>query len=421
MDATLSRFLNDAARDAEIAAARVRRVIVPLVALRLLVVIGPATLMEGPKHWLTLSVLFVGLAASEAMLSRVRQNAGSQLLQVASVGLDAFMGLMVCLVGVVWAKQGYVGFLARSDWGIFPVLAVSAGLRLSRRVARLGASFALLSMAILVAADLSINGEQVVYSGGDIGLAAVIMIAAAMLGDAVALRARTLVTEGAVQAVSAERTKQRLGAYVSEEVAALALEGDEAKLGGEEREVAVLFSDLRGFTTYSETVAPEALVQELNAYLDDLVPAIHAEGGVVDKYIGDAIMAVFGAPHSRGDEACRAIRAAVAMGHALDAHNVRREARGLTPLRQGVGVHWGRVVAGNVGTQERLQYTVVGDAVNVASRLEGATKTEGVPLLLSEALVAQGRLEGSELPPLKVHGRIPVRGRHADLQVFTVG
>jgi adenylate cyclase len=192
--------------------------------------------------------------------------------------------------------------------------------------------------------------------------------------------------------------------------------------GGERKHVAVLFADLRGFTQYAEPLSPERIVSELNDYLDSVVPAIRAQGGVVDKYIGDAIMAVFGIPNPGPEDAARAVRAAAAMQVALQEHNRERERKGLPPLVQGIGLHCGDVIAGNIGTKERVQYTVIGDAVNVASRLESLSKKMDYSILLSKELFAEASLAGeaAELPAMVSVGSSPIRGRKNSVEVFAV-
>ncbi len=179
--------------------------------------------------------------------------------------------------------------------------------------------------------------------------------------------------------------------------------------------MAVLFSDLRGFTSYAEKLSPEELVRELNAYLEEMVAVITAHGVVVDKYIGDGIMAVFGAPRTRDDDAGRALQTARALVAALEAHNRRRNLEGRPPLKMGVGVHYGAVVAGNIGTLEHAQYTIIGDTVNLAARMEGATKDLGVPVLVSRALKEAAGDAGLDLVPL---GSLAVRGRDEAVEVF---
>ncbi|MBI5510421.1 MAG: adenylate/guanylate cyclase domain-containing protein [Deltaproteobacteria bacterium] len=190
--------------------------------------------------------------------------------------------------------------------------------------------------------------------------------------------------------------------------------------GGERREVAVLFSDLRGFTSYAERLPPERLVQELNDYLAAMVEAVHGQGGTVDKYIGDSIMAVLGLMGSDPEDAARAIRTADSMQRALARHNADRASRRLPPLKQGIGVHFGQAIVGNIGTENRLQFTVVGDVVNTASRLKSATKSEGAPVLVSAAAVEAARRASADLPPLRPHGELRLRGRDSAIATFTL-
>jgi adenylate cyclase len=184
-------------------------------------------------------------------------------------------------------------------------------------------------------------------------------------------------------------------------------------LGGELREVTVLFADLRDSTALGERLTPTALLELLNAFLSRVGRAIERERGIVDKYVGDEIMAVFGAPLDLPDHAARAVAAGVGMLEELRALN---DERGTTPLRMGIGIATGTVIAGNVGSSERLNYTVLGDVVNLAARLQGLTKEHEVALLMNEAtwVGAQARFAGRCL------GTVTVRGRAAQTTLYTV-
>jgi adenylate cyclase len=206
-----------------------------------------------------------------------------------------------------------------------------------------------------------------------------------------------------------ERDKLRatLGKYMTETVVEHLMNG-KVQLGGETLTVTILFSDIRSFTTMAERMHDaQALVGLLNEYFTEMVGIIMQEGGVVDKYIGDAIMAVFGAPVSKPDDAVRAVRAAVRMRKALAALNERLAARGIPPLRTGIGIHTGEVVAGNIGSEQRMEYTVIGDAVNLASRLETNTKELGVDVLISADTYAlvKGTCVARPLREITVKGR----------------
>jgi adenylate cyclase len=214
-----------------------------------------------------------------------------------------------------------------------------------------------------------------------------------------------------------ERDKLRntFGKYMTTAVMEHLLSG-KVRLGGESITVTILFTDIRSFTTISEKMAAQALVGLLNEYFTEMVGIVIKEEGVVDKYIGDAIMAVFGAPVPKKDDALHAVRAAVRMRQALAHLNERLEERGLAPLRTGIGIHTGEVVAGNIGSEKRMEYTVIGDAVNLASRLETSTKELGVNVLISEDTY-QLTKDAIEARPVK---EITVKGRHQPAMTYEV-
>jgi adenylate cyclase len=170
-----------------------------------------------------------------------------------------------------------------------------------------------------------------------------------------------------------ERVRDLLGKVVSHEIAEELL-SKEIELGGEERIVTVLFADIKGFTTLCETSAPQAVLTLLNRYLSEITKVIEDNHGVVDKYTGDSVMALFGAPLTRPNDAENAVRAALAIQQCMvDLNAINRNA-GLAMMETGIGVHTGLVVAGNLGSQNRLNYTVIGDSVNLSARLEGLTR-----------------------------------------------
>jgi adenylate cyclase len=214
-----------------------------------------------------------------------------------------------------------------------------------------------------------------------------------------------------------DRVRDLLGKVVSPEIATQLLHSD-LKLGGEEREVTILFCDLRDFTSFSERLAPTEVLALLNRYLDRMSSIIEQHGGVIDKYIGDAIMALFGAPVASADAPARALAAARNMADSL--HDMNRElaAEGKLTLAFGIGINTARVVAGNMGSHTRLNYTVIGDGVNLASRLETMTKDPAhrTSIIISEA-TARAAGEESKLRPL---GAVTVKGKTEAVQVFAV-
>jgi adenylate cyclase len=275
--------------------------------------------------------------------------------------------------------------------------------------------------ATLIAVDRIHNAALVRWHTLDLIAMVVLFMAAGILSRLIAVRTRRLVFDAARLAIENERARRRFRVYVAPEVAREALDSssDHISLDGVQRHVAVLFCDLRDFTRYSNSAEPKQLVAELNAYFDAMVPAIQAHGGLVDKFMGDSIMAVFSREEGVAEPAARAILAAFAMHEGLSRHNQKRAASGLPPLRHGIGIHSGWVVAGNVGTTDRLQYTVIGDVVNVAARLEKATKDRSTWLLVSAACRDDAlREDEGELPALALIGPIALRGVEGPFEAY---
>jgi adenylate cyclase len=189
------------------------------------------------------------------------------------------------------------------------------------------------------------------------------------------------------------------------------------KMGGQKQYATVMFSDIRGFTAMSEAMDPTEVVTLLNEYLEEMVAELDAWDGVLDKFIGDGICAVFGPPLSEHDGAERAIRCAHGMLVRLDALNERRRQRSEPELRIGIGVHSGDVVAGEIGSRSRrMEYTHIGDAMNTASRVESMTKEMGVSVLVSEETSQQAGLMDLKLKPM---GEMVLRGHTKPTLLFT--
>jgi adenylate cyclase len=209
-----------------------------------------------------------------------------------------------------------------------------------------------------------------------------------------------------------ERYRGVLNKVVSPEVADELMQGG-VELGGENREITVLFADIRGFTPLTVGMEPQAVIRLLNDSMSVLSAAVDEEGGVVDKYVGDMIMAVFGAPLRQDDHAARALRAALRMRDGMAALNADRLGRGAPPIRIGIGVNSGTAVAGNMGSPERLNYTVLGECVNLASRLCGAAEPNQI-LASSATVRAAGEVEARSL------GERELKGFAGGTEVFAV-
>jgi adenylate cyclase len=196
-----------------------------------------------------------------------------------------------------------------------------------------------------------------------------------------------------VQALREGRQRRLLqdtfGRYVSAEVAKEVLEYGDIPLGGSSQLVTVMFTDLRNYTSYCQGRDPQQVVTELNEYFAEMSSEIKAHGGMINKFIGDGIMALYGAPIPHADDAFNAVACGLKMVKRNGDFNERRVASGLKPLIIGVGVHTGNAVVGNIGAPEKMEYTAIGDAVNIASRIEGENKTFATNLLISEATYRQ--------------------------------
>ncbi|MBI5329801.1 MAG: adenylate/guanylate cyclase domain-containing protein [Betaproteobacteria bacterium] len=189
---------------------------------------------------------------------------------------------------------------------------------------------------------------------------------------------------------------------------------EQLRLGGEKKEISVLFSDIRGFTSMSEGVAPERLAEIMARYFQPMTEAVFAQGGALDKYIGDAIMALFNAPLDQPDHALAACRAAVAMQYAQRAINADLARIGGPALRTGIGINTGPAIVGNLGSSIRFNYTAIGDVVNLASRFESATKKLGVDVVIGESTWRQVK----DALPCRPLGEIQVAGKEQPQTVY---
>ena len=214
-----------------------------------------------------------------------------------------------------------------------------------------------------------------------------------------------------------EMIRNTFGRYVSKEVVAGFLNGKVSlELGGELKEMTVLMSDIRDFTELSEKLPPHEVVQLLNRYFTEMVEVVGAHGGTVDKFIGDAILAVFGWPMSRQDHAKLAVAAALDMKVRLAALNISLVNEGHKPIAIGIAIHSGKAVAGNIGSRERVQYTVIGDTVNLASRMESANKDYGTDLIVSQPVY----LATKDCFDFQYMGEKAIRGRTEPVQIYQV-
>lgn len=224
----------------------------------------------------------------------------------------------------------------------------------------------------------------------------------------------------ALQAVVSQHKEMKIRnifqKYVPKDVIDKFITEPESMLTGENRVLAILFSDIRGFTTISEGMAPDELVESLNKYFEFMVDVITEHNGIVDKYIGDAIMAFFGAPVHHSDDALQSVLTGLAMIDKLGEFNKWQRTHGRDGFKIGIGINYGIVTIGNIGSEKKMDYTIIGDMVNLASRLEGLTKLYKEPLLISESLFK--KISGNL--PCRMIDRVIVKGKTKGVNIYSV-
>ncbi|MBC7971674.1 MAG: adenylate/guanylate cyclase domain-containing protein [Verrucomicrobia bacterium] len=308
--------------------------------------------------------------------------------------------------------------------GVYLLLGITGvGLAISQLSKRAAPRFFL---AIAIAGLWSIVGYGSFVYGG-----LILPVATPLL--AIALSGLSFLGTGAVSdQLEKLRLRRTLERYVAMPIVEEILsqpEDFQALLQGRKLKAAVLFCDIRGFTTLSYKLPPEQLVALLNIYLNAMVEAVAAASGTIDKFIGDAVMAEFGSPVSYGEQvdAMNAIRAALGMRRSLAALRSQWRQEGKTLLYHGIGISYGEVIAGNIGSLRRLEYTVIGDTVNVASRVEGLTKSFWTDILITESLyqlvqeqvdvvfVGEHLLRGREDSPTNLYSLVGLKGEPTTL------
>lgn len=224
----------------------------------------------------------------------------------------------------------------------------------------------------------------------------------------------------ALQAVVSENKEIKIRnifqKYVPKDVIDKFFTDPESMLVGENRVLSILFSDIRSFTTISEGLEPDILVESLNKYFESMVDVITEHNGIIDKYIGDAIMAFFGAPVRHKDDALQSVLAGLDMLDKLEDFNKWQIKQGRDEFKIGIGINYGVVTIGNIGSEKKMDYTIIGDMVNIASRLEGLTKLYKEPLLISESLYT----EVFKDLPCRLIDRVIVKGKTVGVNVYSV-
>jgi adenylate cyclase len=354
------------------------------------------SIVRGDPEWppINLPVFVVWWSASVASLLLVRRSeAGARWPGFLIAFLDMPVVFLMQMNALAYTDRGFViGVTA----GIYVMLIMGVLAALGVREVVVATIVALVLETILMVIAGTARLSSVVFVALMFGLPA--------NGCLYLLRR----IRGLAGAVATEQiARERLARYFSPEIAAIVATRPDGLERGESRDVTLLFSDLRDFTALAERLEASQVVALLDTLHERMVDAVFAHGGTLDKYLGDGLLAYFGAPVVQADHAERAVRCALAMHAALTGLNQERIGAGAPPLRMTIGVHTGRVVVGTVGAARRREFTVIGDAVNVAARLQERAKATGAPIILSETTRAA---VGAPMRFVSV-GEVELRGR----------
>jgi len=387
----------------------------------MVLIIGIVTRLTDPmsfiRFWILIPSYCLYLALSLIFIRHITEQDYRPLYKYVLITLDFIFILEAVIVLRLTTVMG--GSMMAIDtpafWGFF-IVNVMSGIRLDLKLSYHCAVLSTIIFIGLVFFDLRHMPAPdtstiviMVMKGG-------VLLLTALMSGYIGIKARRLIIENLNEHREKEIITKVFGRYVSGPVAERLLDGD-IVLGGEERKITVLFSDIRDFTWISEKLPPQEVVSLLNEYFDVMVGAVFAHDGILNKFIGDGMMAIFGAPESRGGEEERAVRAAIEMRERLKTFNRRQiNKETMVTLSVGIGITTGTAVVGNVGSTQRMDYTAIGDTINTASRFVGLSKEVKADILIDEATYSavRNRFATDSL------GSFLVKGKDTPLAVYRV-
>ncbi|PKL33750.1 MAG: hypothetical protein CVV45_06310 [Spirochaetae bacterium HGW-Spirochaetae-10] len=373
---------------------------------------------EIPAHSLQaiLIAASIGTALSFVVFFLLKKGLFTEKLKYYTTTAD-----IVIFLTTLWQFGTFRTFKSEAFLVLFLWIAIAA-MRFSVKLTIYAGTLASLGYMLLIVLALSLGtihtgtvtehftSEKV--SLGNLGLRVLFVTALFVVSAYIAKIYEGLILRAAEKEIAAERevqekekVKDTFSRYVTHQVAEKILQ-EGISMSGERRRATVLFCDIRNFTRMSEHMEPEEVVSFLNEYLTAMVDVIFEYGGTLDKFVGDEIMAVFGAPVSTGRDEENAVLAALRMKEQLRELNERRQKQGHAAIQFGIGIHTGEVVAGNIGSDKRMEYTVIGQAVNIASRIEALNKHLATDILITQETfdAVSSMIRAEKQPPVQVKG-----------------
>jgi class 3 adenylate cyclase len=373
------------------------------------------------RFWVIAPFAYLYLAFNILLWFRCMREACSRAVSYVLVSLDlAYVVVVLFGVSLVAEPGTFIGTTSAPPFFILFLLNALSGLRFDFKISLYCAVISVLIVFGLGAYD-AYHGFFPFAPGVflETFLKAVLVGATALVSGYIGQRSRRLIAQAVQEQEEKRFIKSVFGRHASEEVVEDALKRG-LELGGEEREVTVLFADIRNFTSLAERLQPSEVVDLLNDYFARMVDVITGNGGMLNKFMGDGILAIFGAPMSYDDSARRAVVTALRMTERLTEFNRRQVARGKPELVIGIGIGTGNVIVGNIGSIERMEYTAVGDPVNLASRLDELNKQLGTSILVSPSTYQQVVDGGLQDVGFRRLGPVEVKGREQGTWVYQV-
>ncbi|WCL49018.1 adenylate/guanylate cyclase domain-containing protein [Leptospira sp. GIMC2001] len=372
-----------------------------------------------PKHSIALLSYIVSSFVFILFIYKVlhRKNLSSSFIIIfyfLGISYPLISPLITFIITMLFAPDFAISIMNHTIPSLFIIMTMSTGFTFSFRISSITGIFSASLFSICYFWLRSAFPEAVLAGVQSTGLSYFVevniyILITGLLGGLIANQARNMLLKIYESIQDREYITGILGEYVSEEVRDKILEEGSLAEEGEEKEVTVLFADLRNFTSLSEERSPKDTVSFLNDYFDTMVDVIHKHGGVIDKFIGDALMAYFGAPIPMQHPSRNAFKAAIEMNNELEILNQKLLNKELPTLKHGIGLHHGRVILGNIGSKKRKNYTIIGDTVNLASRLEGLTKQIDSDLIISNEVYLD--LEESQKSQLELLSDIQIKGK----------